>query len=149
LGPQREQLELEIASRLSEANSFEEQAAFEALLYGSKPTKGPKLESATAAIEEIYVTCLPWIREQASGLTSEDGKDAKTAPESTKPLVDTMEAMADLMDQSHLQNAQQNQSPIDHLVQEKDLGGRVKYHSNSLEELVRAVREFQVLVSCV
>jgi multidrug resistance protein MdtO len=149
LGPQREQLELEIASRLSEANSFEEQAAFEALLYGSKPTKGPKLESATAAIEEIYVTCLTWIREQASGLTSEDGKDAKTAPESTKPLVDTMEAMADLMDQSHLQNAQQNQSPIDHLVQEKDLGGRVKYHSNSLEELVRAVREFQVLVSCV
>ena len=143
----REQLELEIASRLSEANSFEEQAAFEALLYGSKPSDGPNLENATAAIEEIYVACLPWMREQTSDLTTQDSEDAKTAPESAKPLADTMQAMADLMDQSHRQSAQQEQSPIDHLIKDEanDLGSRVNYHSDCLEELIGAVREFQVL----
>ncbi len=145
--PQREQLELEIASRLSEANSFGEQAAFEALLYRSEATQEPNLENATAAIEEIYVACLPWIREQTSGPRSEDGEDRKAAPEVAKPLVDAMEAAAGLMDQPHRQNADQNQSPIDHLVEEKDLGGRKDFHSDSLEELVGAVTEFQVLVS--
>jgi multidrug resistance protein MdtO len=147
LGAQGEQLELEIASRLSEANAFEEQAAFEVLLYGSKASDGPNLKKATAAIEEIYVASLPWLREQRSGLTSQDGEEAKTAPGPTKPLVDTMEAMADLMDQSHLQNAEQNQSRIDHLIkdEEKDLASRVNYRSDSLEELIGAVREFQVL----
>jgi hypothetical protein len=62
--PQREQLELEIASRLSEANSFEEQAAFEAMLCGSKAPDGPNLENAIAAVDEIYVACLPWLRVQ-------------------------------------------------------------------------------------
>lgn len=146
---QREQLELEIASRLSEANSFEEQAAFEALLYGSKPSDGPNLENATAAIEEIYVACLPWMREQTSDLTTQDSENAKTAPESAKPLADTMQAMADLMDQSHRQSAQQEQSPIDNLIKDEanDLGSRVNYHSDCLEELIGAVREFQVLAS--
>jgi multidrug resistance protein MdtO len=146
---QREQLELEIASRLSEANSFEEQAAFEALLYGSKPSDGPNLKNATAAIEEIYVACLPWIREQTSDLTTQDSEDAKTAPELAMPLADTMQAMADLMDQSHRQSARQEQSPIDHLIKDeaKDGGSRVNYHSDSLEELIGAVREFQVLAS--
>jgi multidrug resistance protein MdtO len=149
LGPQGEQLELEIATRLSEANSFQEQAAFEALLYGSKASDGPNLKKATAAIEEIYVACLPWLREQRSGLTSQDGEEPKTAPVPTKPLVGTMEAMADLMDQSHVQNAEQNQSPIDHLIsdQEKDLGSSVNHHSDSLEQLIGTVREFQVLAS--
>jgi multidrug resistance protein MdtO len=149
LGAQGEQLELEIASRLSEANAFEEQAAFEVLLYGSKASDGPNLKKATAAIEEIYVACLSWIREQRSGLTSQGGEEAKTAPGPSKPLVDTMEAMADLMDQYHPQNAKQNQSPIDHLIkdEEKDLGSRVNYRSDSLEELIGAVREFQVQAS--
>src|SRR5262249_40015695 len=61
---QREQLELEIASRLSEANSYEEQAAFEELLHGSIATERPKLGDAIAATEETYVCSLPWIREQ-------------------------------------------------------------------------------------
>jgi hypothetical protein len=143
---QREQLELEIASRLSEANSFEEQAAFEALLYGSKGSDGPNLKNATDAIEEIYVACLPWLREQRPGLTSRDGEGAKTAPAPTKTLV---EAMANLMDQSHLQKADENQLPIDHLIkdEEKDLGSRVNYHSDSLEQLIGAIKEFQALAS--
>jgi hypothetical protein len=145
-GQRREQLELEIASRLSEANSFEEQAAFEALLYGSKGSDGPNLKNATDAIEEIYVACLPWLREQRPGLTSRDGEGAKTAPEPTKTLV---EPMADLMDQSHLQKADENQLPIDHLIkdEEKDLGSRVNYHSDSLEQLIGAIKEFQALAS--
>jgi multidrug resistance protein MdtO len=145
--PQREQLELEIASRLSEANSFEEQAAFEALLYGSKASDGPNLENATAAVDEIYVACLPWIREQKSDLTPQDSEHPKTAPEFGKPLVAAMEALAGRMDQSHGQNAQQKQLPIDQLVDEKDLGDRKNYYSDSFEELVRAVTELQVLAS--
>src|SRR5580700_7293049 len=44
---QREQVELQITSRLSEANSFEEQAAFEALLYGSEGTGVSRLANAS------------------------------------------------------------------------------------------------------
>jgi hypothetical protein len=145
--PRREQLELEIASRLSEANSFEEQAAFEALLYGSGANEGPNLENATAAAQEIYVACLPWIREQTSDLTPQESEDRKTAPEFVEPLVDAMEAFAGVMDQPHQQNAGPNQAPIDRLVEGKDLADRNNYPSDSLAELVRAVREFQVMAS--
>jgi multidrug resistance protein MdtO len=144
-GQQREQLELEIASRLSEANSFQEQAAFEALLYGSKASDGPNLENATAAIEEIYVACLPWIREQTLDLTPQDSEHPKTAPEFGKPLEEAMEALAGRLDQPHQQNAQQKQLPINRLVDEKDLG--VRRTADNFEELVRAVTELQVLVS--
>jgi multidrug resistance protein MdtO len=142
---QRERAELEIASRLSEANSFQEQAAFEALLYGSKTSDGPNLENATAAIEEIYVACLPWIREQTSDLTPQDNEHSKTTPEIGKPLEDAMEALAGRFDQPHQQNAQQKQLPINCLVDEKDLG--VRRTADNFEELVRAVTELQVLVS--
>jgi len=142
---QREQAELEIASRLSEANSFQEQAAFEALLYGSKASDGPNLENATAAIEEIYVACLPWIREQTSDLTPQDSEHPKTTPKIGKPLEDAMEALAGRFDQPHQQNAQPNQLPINCLVHEKDLGARRT--ADNFEELVRAVTELQVLAS--
>jgi len=142
---QREQAELEIASRLSEANSFQQQAAFEALLYGSKASDGPNLENATAAIEEIYVACLPWIREQTSDLTPQDSEHPKTTPKIGKPLEDAMEALAGRFDQPHQQNAQPNQLPINCLVHEKDLGARRT--ADNFEELVRAVTELQVLAS--
>ena len=142
---QREQAELEIASRLSEANSFQEQAAFEALLYGSKASDGPNLENATTAIEEIYVACLPWIREQTSDLTPQDSEHPKTTPKIGKPLEDAMEALAGRFDQPHQQNAQPNQLPINCLVHEKDLGARRT--ADNFEELVRAVTELQVLAS--
>ncbi len=142
---QREQAELEIASRLSEANSFQEQAAFEALLYGSKASDGPNLENATAAIEEIYVACLPWIREQTSDLTPQDSEHPKTTPKIGKSLEDAMEALAGRFDQPHQQNAQPNQLPINCLVHEKDLGARRT--ADNFEELVRAVTELQVLAS--
>ena len=79
--PQREQLELEIASRLSEANSYEEQAAFEELISGSIATKEPKLDEAISAAEQIYVCSLPWMREERSDQTLQKGAESKTATE--------------------------------------------------------------------
>ena len=56
--------ELEIASHLAEANAYQENAAFEALIHGSPSSKGTDLETATAMVEKVYVTSLPWIRAQ-------------------------------------------------------------------------------------
>jgi multidrug resistance protein MdtO len=145
--PPREQLELEIASSLSQANSFAEQAAFEALLYRSESTQEPNLENAIAAIEEIYVACLPWIRERGSSPRPREGEDSKTAIEFDKPLVETLEALAGRIDKPSQQNADQNQAPTHHLVGEKDSDARRNYRSDGFEELVRAVTELQVLAS--
>ena len=53
---QREQLELEITSRLSEANSYEDQAAFEELIHGPIATEAPKLQDAIAAWNRALLT---------------------------------------------------------------------------------------------
>ena len=50
---QRTDLELEIASRLSEANGYQEHAAFETLIPGSRGFKGLDLEAATAMVEKV------------------------------------------------------------------------------------------------
>jgi multidrug resistance protein MdtO len=142
---QKEQLELEIGSRLAEANSYEEQAAFEALLYGSEAAVGPNLEDATAAVEEIYVTCLPWLREQGSAALVNNSKSEQTAREISKPLTNAVEACATMMDQFGRQPVDQIPSSIDHLVKERDSGDGRAYPSDSLAELASAVREFQVL----
>jgi multidrug resistance protein MdtO len=145
---QREQLELEIGSRLSEATSYREQAAFEALLHGSHPTRAPNLANASTAIEEVYVACLPWIREQTSSRVFEDGDDPRTAaPGFAKQITHDMKALANLLGQPNRQDTHQDQPPISRLAEEQDLGGRNSYHSDSLGELVRAVRECQVVVS--
>ena len=147
--PQREQLELEIASHLSEANSYEEQAAFEALLYGSEVTQVSRLAEATEGVEEIYVACLPWLREQVSSrLASADGEGPKTSPELTQLLEDAMEEFAELMEGLRYQIGSQAQPPTDRLLEKKDMedmGGGESSGSSSLEELIRALVQFQVL----
>jgi hypothetical protein len=40
--------------------------AFEALLCGSEYSQVSCLEQASAGVEEIYVTSLPWLREQVT-----------------------------------------------------------------------------------
>jgi multidrug resistance protein MdtO len=142
---QREQLEMEIASRLSEANSQEEQAAFEELIQGAKATKGPKLGAAIAATEEIYVCSLPWIREQRSGQTIQQAGEPKSTPEFAERLPDAVEACADRIERHQRQIADQDQTPIDHLIEKSDSGAGE--NPDSLEELVSAVVELQVLVS--
>jgi multidrug resistance protein MdtO len=142
---EREQLELEIASHLSEANSYQEQAAFEELIHGSIATRRPKLGDAITATEEIYVCSLPWLREQRSGQTIEEGGDSKSTPEFAERLPNAVEACADRIDQPQRQIAGQDQTPIDYLIQKTDSGASKS--ADSLEELLGAVAELQVLLS--
>jgi multidrug resistance protein MdtO len=141
---QQEQLELEIASRLSEVNSYEEQAAFEALMHGSTATEGPKLEDAIAATEEIYVCGLSWMREQRSGQTTQEGGEPKAAPEFTERLPNAVEACADRIDQHQRHIADRDQTPIDYLIEKADLGASKS--ANRLENLLSAVVKLQVLL---
>ena len=141
-GPQPEQLELEIASTLSEANSYEEQGAFEALLYGSEVTRMSRLAEATAGVEEIYVACLPWLREQATiPHPSESIETTKNSREVLRDLVTAMEgsasAMEGLSDSGHLRNTDNR------LVDENEVAAQGKELSKNLEWLIRSIREFQ------
>jgi hypothetical protein len=142
---QGEQLELEIASRLSEANSYEEQAAFEELIHGSIATEEPKLEDEIAATEEIYVCSLAWVREQRSGQTIHEGVEPKVTSEFAERLPNAVEACADRIDRHQRQIADQDQSPIEYLLEKTDFGSDKS--ADSLEDLLRAVTELQVLVS--
>ena len=125
----------------------EEQAAFEAMLYGSELTPVSRLAEATAGVEGIYVACLPWLREQASSrLTSADGEDTKTSPGLTKLLGDAMEEFAELMEGLRYQTAREAQTPTDRLLEKKDIedmGGGENSSSSSLEKLINAAVQFQ------
>jgi multidrug resistance protein MdtO len=142
---EREQFELEIASRLSEANSYEEQAAFEELIRGSIAAEGPKLRDAIAATEEIYVRSLPWIRERRSGQTMPEAGEPQSIPEFGERLPNAVEACADRIDQHKRQTAEEDQTSIDYLVEKTDSGARKS--ADSLQELCSAVLELQMLVS--
>ncbi len=145
LNSQREQLELEIASRLSEANSYEEQAAFEALISGSIATKEPKLDEAISATEQIYVCSLPWIREQKSDQTLQEGVELRTRTEIVERLANVTEACANRIDPHPLQIDVQDQAPINQFIEKSNLG--TARNPDSLEELLAAVTELDVLVS--
>src|SRR5215469_8404841 len=60
----RANIELEIGTRLSEADLYEEQASFKLFVYGRKFADRPGLEGISMGVEEIYVACLPWLRVQ-------------------------------------------------------------------------------------
>jgi uncharacterized membrane protein YccC len=147
--PQREQLEVEIASHLSEANSYEEQAAFEALLFGSEVTQVSRLAEATERVEEIYVACLPWLREQVSSrLVPADGEGPKASPELAQLLEDAVEEFAELMEGLRYQIGSQAQTPTDRLLEEKDMedmGLGAGSSSRSLEELISALVQLRNL----
>jgi multidrug resistance protein MdtO len=95
---QRERLELEIASHLAEANAAQEQAAFEALIHGPPATRGQDLETATAAVEEVYVACLPAIRQQTAAVPDRGTADREAA--TFKPLLDAVEASGAIIESS-------------------------------------------------
>jgi len=143
----REQLELEIASRLSEANSYVEQVAFETLLHGAAGTERSRLEEISEGVEEIYVASLPWLREQASSRpTSAEAGDRNTTPELIRLLVDAMEAVADLVAEPRDQTAGEAQMTTATLLENEELRGRGGLSSDSLGELIRATLKFQFLV---
>ena len=144
---QREQFELEVASRLSEANSYLEQAAFEAVLYGTTETERSRLEETSEGVEEIYVACLAWLREQTSlRLTSHQGEDPKSAPELTKLFEDAMESFADLLEGSSCQAARRAQRAASALLEKKDLDASLNLSLDSRGEFIRAITQFQVLI---
>ncbi len=142
---EREQLELEIASRLSEANSYMEQAAFEAMLYGSDVVQVSRVAEATAGVEEIYAASLPWIRALGSSQpTAQEGEERETAPELTKLFGGTMDAFADLIQEPVHRTASQALVTSGILLEKVDFGGR-NLDCSSLKEFVRAIGQFQTL----
>jgi multidrug resistance protein MdtO len=145
LNLQRERLELEIASGLAEANAFQEQASFEALIHGPAASKGLDLENVVAAVEEVYVTSLPWIREQAATAPATNRETASRAPEMVKPLIDAVEASAALIEGSSGRDIAQAELPVDERARVSD--GDAGRRSERFEELVGAVKELQVAVS--
>jgi multidrug resistance protein MdtO len=143
----REQLELEIASRLSEANSYVDQAAFEALLYESAGSERLRLEETSDGVAEIYVASLPWLREQASSRpTSAESEELKTPSELIQILADATEVFADLLEVSGDRTAGKAQIANATLLEKEELRGRGNLSPDSLGELIRAIVQFQILI---
>jgi multidrug resistance protein MdtO len=136
------QLELEITSRLSEAHSYEEQVAFEALLHGYEPARASHLEEVSQGVEAIYVACLPWLREQASKADAIETTEPITAREKMMHDVDaavqssasSLEACADRL---------QPTVSASHHAPETEMIAQEPAASKALGELVRVVRRFQ------
>ncbi|MEA3148321.1 MAG: multidrug resistance protein MdtO, partial [Verrucomicrobiota bacterium] len=141
---EREGFELEIASRLAEANAYQEHAAFEALIPGSRASKGPDLETVTAMVEKVYVTSLPWIRQQA--VTMPDLETADPGPDMIKPVVDAVDASAAMIEGLSGSNVAQNALTVDDSHRESDSILDAGRSSEHFEQLLAAVRELQVVV---
>ncbi|MBV8639971.1 MAG: FUSC family protein, partial [Verrucomicrobia bacterium] len=136
-----EQLELEIASRLAEANSYSKQVGFEELMYGPTGSERSKLDSAIAATERIYVCSLPWLREQVSDQTVRDGEAPKTTPEFAGRLANAMEWCADRIGPPHRQIARPNETPMESLTEQTDSVST--QNGGNVQELIGAVTELQ------
>jgi hypothetical protein len=141
---EREQLELKIASGLAEANSYVEQAAFEAMLYGFDVIQVSSLAEATAGVGEIYLASLPWIREQGSWQPSpQEAEERKESAELNKLFGDAINAFADLLQEPVHRAGSREQMSI--LLGSVDLAGK-KLDSVSVRELSRAMVEFSVSI---
>lgn len=141
---EREGLELEIASHLAEANAYQEQAAFEALIPGRRAAKGPDLETVTAMVEKVYVASLPWIRQQA--VTMPDLEAADRGPNMIKPVVDAVETSAAVIEGVSGSNVAPNTLTVDANPRERDSFLDTGRSSEHFEELLAAVRELQMVV---
>jgi multidrug resistance protein MdtO len=141
---QRQHLELEIASRLSEANTFEEQAAFEALLYGREERNGADLRDITSAAEEIYAASLPWIREQAATVSDAHREIGNRAQEIVTPLVDSVEASAAIVEGSYRPQTSEDALTADESLSKTEAVNDGGPRSQSFELLAAAVRELRV-----
>jgi hypothetical protein len=143
--PEREGIELEIASHLAEANAYQEQASFEALIHGPAASEGPDLEAAISVVESVYVVSLSWIRQQAAAMS--DLETADRGPYMIKAVVDAVEASAAMMEGVSGPNVAQGELAVGKSVRERDSKINVGSSLEPFEQLVAAVRELQVLVS--
>jgi multidrug resistance protein MdtO len=139
--PLRQQLEVEIGSRLSEANTFEEQGAFEALLYGKEERNGADLKDVTYATEELYAASLPWIREQAATGSAADRETTNRAQEMVTPVVDAVEASAAIIEGSYPLPAPQDVGTVDESLSRTGAVSDADRSFQSFEQLAAAVRE--------
>jgi hypothetical protein len=139
--PERERLELEVASRLAEANASQEQAAFEEVINRPATVNGLDLEKATVAVEEIYVASLPWIREQGAFLSA---ADQGITPSS---LVDAVETSAAIIEGSSSPTVVHGLLPADDSVSERPSAGDAGRSSQCFEQLAAAVKELHSVVS--
>ena len=148
LNPERERLELEVTSRLAEANASQEQAAFEALIHGPETTNRLDLEKAVAAVEEIYVASLPLVRQQGS-ILSGVGQEvtASRAPEMVRPLTDALETSAAVIEGTSSPTVSQGALPTDSSVSETPSSGDAVRGSEALQQFAAAVKELQVIIS--
>jgi multidrug resistance protein MdtO len=142
--PEREGIELEIASHLAEANAYQEQAAFEALIHGPPAPEGPDLETATSVVENVYVVSLPWIRQQ--GAVMSDLRTADREQDMVKPLVDAMEASAAVVEGSSDPSITQGELMVGDFIGLGDSVGNADDSSEKFKQLVAAVKELQVVV---
>jgi multidrug resistance protein MdtO len=138
---QRQKLELEIASRLGEANTYEEQASFEALLYGKEERKGVDLKDMASVTEEVYAASLPWIREQVATVSAADRETANRAQEIVTPLVDTVEASAAIIEGSYHPPVPQDVRTVDESPPQRETVSGTSRLSQSFEQLAATVRE--------
>jgi hypothetical protein len=107
-----------------------------------------RLANASAGVEEIYLACLPWLREQASlMLTPHDGEPPKTGRELIKLLGDVIEESADLLEEPGNQTVGRADALTDRLLeQNKNAGDTESSGSGSLQELIGAVVQMQMLL---
>jgi multidrug resistance protein MdtO len=141
---EREGMELEIASHLAEVNVYQGQAALEALILAPPAPRGPDLEAVTTVVEKVYVTSLPWIRRQDA--TMPDLERVGRGADMIKPVVDALEASADMVEGVSGPNVAQDALTVSDATQESFSivdAGRSFGH---FEQLLAAVRELQVPV---
>jgi multidrug resistance protein MdtO len=142
--PERQQLELEIASHLSEANTFEEQAAFEALLYGREERNGADLKDVTSVAQEIYAASLPWIREQAATVPDAHRETISLAQQTIAPLADSVEASAATIEGSYRRQTSEGALAAEESVSPRDPANDSGRAFQSFEHLATAVKELRV-----
>jgi multidrug resistance protein MdtO len=127
---QRSQCELEIASRLSEANAYQDQAVFEAIVYGSDVVQVWRLEEATTRVEEIFVASLLWLREQGSSKPTADAEAPPASIVLSKASGDALEDFAELTEWLR----RQAPTPPNSLLEKKEteeIGGAERFGSSA------------------
>ena len=138
---QCEPIELQIASRLAEANSYSEQAVFETLLYGSQKNQGPDLEEANETVQEIYVASLPWFRGQRLGRLPNTAERMTDGRNVVRVVAETVDRYAAVMEPPGRPHAPQISLETDQTIEQID-----KEIPDNLKELVTAVTELEALI---
>jgi hypothetical protein len=137
-------MELEISSRLSEANSYSEQATFETLLYGSQKRGGPDLEKAIETVQEIYIASLPWIRGQKWGVLPNSAERVTEGQNVAPVIAEAIESCAAVMEQPSRPYAHRIWLKIDQTIEQTDKAkGQIP---DTQKELVTATMKFEAMM---